>query len=85
MEIIFKKSNVIVQNEPKKTILEMATMQHVKIRSLCKEGLCGTCKVKKISGQVDMKNAFALYPNERKNGVILACIAYAKSDVIIDA
>ncbi|PCI28549.1 MAG: hypothetical protein COB67_06110 [SAR324 cluster bacterium] len=82
--IYFKKTGVEAENIEGKSILEIAALKGVKMQSLCKKGLCGTCKTKMLSGEVEMKNPFALFKNEKEEGIILTCIAHAKGDVVLD-
>jgi ring-1,2-phenylacetyl-CoA epoxidase subunit PaaE len=39
----------------------------------CKGGVCGTCRVKVVEGEVDMSRNFALEPEEVAEGFALAC------------
>ena len=53
----------------------------------CGHGLCGTCKVTVLEGQVDHGGAssFALMDFERDEGATLACVATIEGDVTIEA
>lgn len=53
----------------------------------CNHGLCGTCKVQVIEGEVEHNEAsqFALMDMERDDGRCLACSATLQSDVVIEA
>ncbi len=53
----------------------------------CNHGLCGTCKVQVLSGEVEHNeaSAFALMDVERDEGRTLACCATLASDVVIEA
>ena len=46
----------------------------------CKNGVCGTCRSKLISGTVEMVQNFALEKDEIDRGYVLACQAYPTSD-----
>lgn len=53
----------------------------------CRDGACGSCKARLVSGQVDPGHPQpnALDEAERAAGCILLCQAQARSDVVIDA
>ena len=53
----------------------------------CCHGLCATCKVQVLDGEVDHGEAssFALMDFERDEGKILACCATLQSDLVIEA
>ncbi|MCP4297502.1 MAG: 2Fe-2S iron-sulfur cluster binding domain-containing protein [Proteobacteria bacterium] len=83
--IYFKESETKIEtNIEGKTVLEIAEREGIKIRNICRKGLCGMCKVRLISGEVSMDLPFALNDYEKKRGVILSCLAFAKSDVVIE-
>ena len=53
----------------------------------CKDGACGSCKCKKISGQVThgTHQAKALSAEEEANGFVLTCCGVAHSDVVLES
>ncbi|WPX60388.1 iron-sulfur cluster-binding domain-containing protein [Pseudomonas sp. DC1.2] len=55
---------------------------HLKIKSQCKSGICGSCRVRLRSGSVRSDGDFALTPRERENGYILSCCSYPTSESI---
>lgn len=65
------------------TILEAATRQTVVIPCGCASGLCGTCRVHKVSGDVMMRHNGGLSPEEEAENYILACSSRPLSDVTI--
>lgn len=73
--------------EEEQTLLDAALRQGFYIPHACCHGLCGTCKVQVLEGEVEHNNAspFALMDFEREEGMTLACCATARSDVIIEA
>ncbi|WP_217126068.1 NADH:ubiquinone reductase (Na(+)-transporting) subunit F [Hydrogenophilus thiooxidans] len=73
--------------EEDQTLLDAALRNGIYIPHACGHGLCGTCKVKVVEGDVDFGEAspFALMDFEREEGVALACCAKPLSDVVIEA
>lgn len=73
--------------EEGQTILEAALRLGIYIPHACGHGLCGTCKIDVIDGEVDhgAANPFALMDFERDEGKALACCATLQSDVTIEA
>lgn len=65
------------------SILEQAEQAGVAIANSCRAGLCGSCKVQLISGDVEQAKVPALDELEHANGKILACCCVPKSDVVI--
>ncbi len=76
-----------IEVEEGQTILDAALRQGIYIPHACGHGLCGTCKVQVVDGDVDHgeANPFALLDFERDEGKTLACCATLQSDVTVEA
>ena len=70
---------------PKQTILELSEELGIGIEFSCRVGTCGICKVKMISGEVEMEVQDALDADDKTNNIILACQAKPSSDVAVEA
>ncbi|MCA1370357.1 2Fe-2S iron-sulfur cluster binding domain-containing protein [Bradyrhizobium sp. BRP14] len=68
-----------------RTILEAALEQGIAYPHGCRSGRCGSCKSRLIIGEVDLlpHTPFALTPEERDMGLILACRAQPKTDAAV--
>ncbi|MEP3244613.1 MAG: phenol 2-monooxygenase domain-containing protein [Sneathiella sp.] len=73
--------------EEDQTILDACLRAGVYLPHACVHGLCGTCKVEVLEGDVDHGDAslFALMDFEREEGKTLACSATLCSDIEIEA
>ena len=56
----------------------------MRLPSSCAKGLCGTCKSKKLSGEVDMTHQGGIRQREIDQGMVLICCSKPRSDVVID-
>lgn len=67
------------------TVLAAAIRQNVAMPYGCKDGACGSCKCRRVSGQVHMRahSGHALSAGEEAAGLILACSTFADSDVVL--
>lgn len=83
--VTFTRSGKSAPLPPDKTVLEVAEEAGVEIDYSCRTGVCGTCKVKLLSGQVTMEVEDGLEPEEKAQGIILACQAKATGDVEVEA
>ena len=72
---------VTVRNH--ETILQACLRQGLIIPCGCGQGLCGTCRVRRLSGTVVMKHHGGLDPEEERAGYILACSSRLASDARI--
>jgi CDP-4-dehydro-6-deoxyglucose reductase len=68
-------------------ILAGAIRQGVSMPYGCKDGACGSCKCKKLSGSVmhGDHQSKALSAQEEADGFILTCCAVAQSDVVLES
>ncbi|MFC0432382.1 1,2-phenylacetyl-CoA epoxidase subunit PaaE [Kutzneria buriramensis] len=64
------------------TILEGAQRVRPDLPFACKGGVCGTCRAKVLTGDVDMRRNFALEPAEVAAGFVLTCQSFAASDQV---
>ncbi len=83
--IKFQKSGGECQVDASVSILEAAEELGIELPFECRSGICGQCKVRLLSGTVKMETQDALSPAESKQGMVLACQAHCKTDVVIDA
>ena len=67
------------------TVLQTARASGVRIPAACEFGLCGTCKVKKISGEVEMNHNGGILDHEIEDGFILACCSKPLSALEVEA
>lgn len=76
------KSAAIVNGQ---SILDLAEDLGVSLDYDCRSGICGTCKIKVLSGRVRMETEDALTAADRAAGVILSCQARCLNAVTVDA
>ncbi len=76
-----------IRVEDGQTILDACLRHGIWLPHACGHGLCGTCKVDVVDGDVDHADAspFALMDFERSDGKTLACTARLLDDVTIEA
>jgi ferredoxin-NADP reductase len=80
----FAASGRRVRARPGQTLLAAGLAAGVGLPSSCTMGGCGACKVRKSSGTVVMSEPNCLSDAERESGFVLACCAYADSEVVIE-
>ena len=75
------------QAEAGETLLDAALRQGVLLPYGCRDGGCGACRAKVLSGEVEQREARAdvLSESERDDGVALLCCTRARSDVTIES
>jgi ferredoxin-NADP reductase len=81
----FQASSTTVPVSAGQTLLDAADAAGIFIDNACRSGTCGSCRVKLISGSVQMPVEDALTGEDRAEGYILACQAEINGNVAVDA
>ena len=83
--VTFSKNSKSAKTHVDQTVLELSEELSIGIQNSCRVGTCGVCKVKMTSGEVAMAVEDALDPDDKTNGIILACQAVPKTDIAVEA
>ena len=86
-QIIVQPSGRAFASQGDETILSAAIRAGVGMPYGCKDGACGSCKCKKLSGSVvhGPHQAKALTPEDEAAGYVLTCCATPQSDVVLES
>ena len=86
-EVTIEPIGEILEVDEGQTLLDAILRAGLHVPYQCGHGLCSTCKVQVLDGEVEHGEAspFALLDFEREEGVTLACCATAQSDLVIEA
>ncbi|MEX3931923.1 FAD-binding oxidoreductase [Paraburkholderia phymatum] len=82
--VSFSRSNRTIECASSQHVLDAARQSGVRLPASCTQGMCGTCKVKLVSGQVDMKHNGGIRQREIDQGMVLLCCSKPLSDLIVD-
>lgn len=83
--LVFRSSSRSVSCGAGEFILDAAERHAIAVDSSCRSGICGTCRMKKLSGVVSMDGQHALSEQEIAEGYFLACVGQPRGTVVIDA
>ena len=83
-EATFTKSQVSERVTEAQTLLEAAESCGAAIPSLCRAGVCGTCRSRVTEGEVDCASQM-LDDQDRRDGYVLPCVSRLKSDCVVEA
>ncbi|MEG9248448.1 ferredoxin reductase [Arthrobacter sp. Soc17.1.1.1] len=85
LTLSFLRTGINVRVDPTDHILGPAQRAGVRIGANCKEGMCGSCKIVKLSGDVEMNHQGGIRSREIEAGKFLPCCSVALTDMVIDA
>jgi CDP-4-dehydro-6-deoxyglucose reductase len=70
--------------DPQQSVLSAALHAGINLPSDCRQGVCGTCRIRLLEGRVAYDEPpMALMPEDEAAGFALACQAHAASDLVI--
>jgi ferredoxin len=86
VSVTFANSGKEVSCNGKRSILELAETENIKIRHSCRLGVCGACKKRKLEGEVKYNlEPEALEQSDRDEGYVLTCVAHPVGRVVVEA
>ncbi len=85
--ISVQPSGIQFEAQPQESLLAAGIRQGIGLPYGCKDGACGSCKCKLVSGQVQQSNfqRKALSEEEEAQGFVLTCSARAQSDITLES
>lgn len=83
-QVTFAGSSVSADCTEADTLLAVARSAGIVIPSGCTFGVCGTCKIRKLSGQVHMVHSGGISEDDIEDGYVLACCSKPIGAVVLD-
>ncbi|WP_105509042.1 hybrid-cluster NAD(P)-dependent oxidoreductase [Paraburkholderia sp. BL21I4N1] len=83
-KVSFARSNREIECGSGQHVLDAAKKAGVRLPASCTQGMCGTCKVKLVSGEVSMKHAGGIRQREIDQGMVLLCCSKPLTDLVVD-
>jgi ferredoxin-NADP reductase len=83
--VVFIHSQKVCQVSAVSTLLDLAERNGVQIPYGCRQGLCGTCATRVLSGTVQMDVETGLTAEQKNAGYVLPCVSRAEGTVVLAA
>jgi CDP-4-dehydro-6-deoxyglucose reductase, E3 len=85
--VTLKPSEKTFNLEAEQFILQAALAQNIVLPYGCKDGACGSCKARVVSGSIEQgpHSVGALRQEDKDKGYALLCCAKARSDLVLEA
>jgi ferredoxin-NADP reductase len=81
--VVFIRSQKVCQASAGSTLLDLAETNGVQIPYGCRQGLCGTCATRVLSGTVQMDVEAGLTAEQKIAGYVLPCVGQAAGTVVL--
>jgi ferredoxin-NADP reductase len=79
----FEPSGKSTEARAGETVLAAAGRLGIPISYACADGICGTCRIRKLEGEVEMNHQGGIEEDEIADGDILACCSYPRSNLVL--
>src|ERR1700693_491033 len=83
--VVFIHSQKVCQASAESTLLDLAEKNGVQIPFGCRQGLCGTCATRVLSGTVEMDVEAGLTAQQKTAGYVLPCVSRTSGTVVVAA
>jgi ferredoxin len=81
--VVFLHSQKVCQVSAGSALLDLAERNGVQIPYGCRQGLCGTCATRVLSGVVQMDVEAGLTAEQKNAGYVLPCVSRAEGTVVL--
>jgi len=81
----FIRSNTVCEFPAGPSLLDVAETNGVVIPFGCRQGQCGTCATRVVSGVVHMDTDAGLTAEQKRAGYVLPCVSRAAGNVVVQA
>jgi ferredoxin len=81
--VVFLHSAKVCQASSESTLLDLAERNGVQIPYGCRQGQCGTCATRVLSGTVRMDVEIGLTSEQKNAGYVLPCVSRPEGTVVL--
>ena len=82
-EVVCRRSGLTLTVPPDQSVLAALTEAGVEVPSSCQQGVCGTCEVRLISGEVDHRDSILSASERAANQSMMVCVSRARNDRLV--
>lgn len=76
-EVELRKSGIVLTVPPTQSILATIEAANISTPSFCRNGMCGTCELRILSGTPDHRDTFLTQPERVAGQSIMICVSRA--------
>ena len=82
-EVELKDSGIVISVPPDRTLLAALRGANIDVQSDCEEGLCGSCEVKVLAGEVDHRDVVLTRSEREANAKMMSCCSRARGAKLV--
>ena len=82
-EVVCQASGVTLTVPPAKTVLATLRDAGIEVPCSCEQGICGTCEVRVLGGEVDHRDSIQSQAERAANQSMMVCVSRARSPQLV--
>jgi ferredoxin len=82
-EVVCEASGLTLQVPPDKAVLAVLNEAGIEVPCSCEQGICGTCEVRVISGEVDHRDSILSSGERAANASMMTCVSRARGGRLV--
>jgi tetrachlorobenzoquinone reductase len=82
-EVICQASGMTLTVPPDKTVLAVLNDAGIEVPCSCEQGICGTCEVRVLGGEVDHRDSIQSQTERAANQSMMVCVSRARSPQLL--
>jgi len=82
-KVVCARSGTAVEVTPEQSILQALTAAGVEIPSSCEQGVCGTCEVRVLEGEVDHRDSILSTAERASQQMMMACVSRSRGGTLV--
>jgi ferredoxin-NADP reductase len=82
-DVICRRSGRSVRVQPNQSIIDALAVLGIDVPKSCEQGICGTCEVKVLDGEIDHRDSILSRTEKASNKSIMICVSRAKGRAVV--
>ena len=81
--VVCARSGISLDVTPDQSILQVLTDAGIEVARSCEQGICGTCEVRVLEGEVDHRDSILSAAERASNEIMMTCVSRAKGASLV--
>jgi ferredoxin-NADP reductase len=81
--VVCARSGLSLDVMPKQSILQVLTDAGIEVARSCEQGICGTCEVRVLEGEVDHRDSILSAAERASNEVMMTCVSRSRGASLV--
>ncbi len=82
-EVVCEASGMTLSVPPDKSVLEVLNEAGIEVPCSCQQGICGTCEVRVLAGEVDHRDSILSSAERDANTTMMTCVSRARGPRLV--